>query len=548
MSRSLLVLFLAVLCLPLVVHGQDGHLPDAPVRYDTDLLSPQFHEDRRAKVLDALPDHAIALFFSAPTRQRANDTFYEYRQSSDLYYLTGTHEAASVLLLAPGGILVDGEEVTEVLMVPHRNPQAETWLGRRFGAERAEAELGIQKAVSNRRYEEIMRPLFEDASRLFYHMPLPLGVAENEALYDQIELFREYEQPVRMGGNFWVQMALRGMLDTASQEAFVRVKENVTGRVTREAMPDPALVDAFDAFSVSASFEEWDVWRAEHFYTKHPNGTALPRILTELRHYKTDEEVALLQKAIDITSLAHEEAMRSIEPGMYEYEIEALIEYIFRRNGAEYTGFPSIVGSGENSVILHYETNRRQMQADDMVVIDIGAEYHGYSADITRTLPVNGTFSEEQRIIYNLVLEAQEAGIKAAQVGAPWNAVHGASRAVIMNGLRELGLIQTDEDVRNFFMHGTSHYLGMYVHDVGTYANFEPGVVITVEPGIYIRPAASIDPKWWHIGVRIEDDVLVTEDGPVVLSDQAPRTIEEVETLMRDTGLGNASAGRLKHE
>lgn len=543
MPRNASLALVVLLCFPLMATAQDIGIPEAPVRYDTDLLSPEFHQDRRAQVVAALPDNAIAIFFSEPARQRANDTNYEYRQSSDLYYLTGTHEPASVLLLTPKGIEVDGEMVQELLFVPHRNPQAETWLGRRFGFERAQEQLGLQKAVSNRRYEEVMRPLLDDNTRMFYHLPLPRGIAENDPLHQQLTLFTESEPPIRVTGNFFMQRALRGMLAVSDESGFSRFKASMGERLKNQTVPDAGLSDAIQAFDVSNTYEEWDSWRTDHLYAKHPNGTALRRILDGLRHYKTDEEIAIMQKAIDITGLAHEEAMRSIEPGMHEYEIEALIEYIFRRNGAEYTGFPSIVGSGENSVILHYETNRRQMEADDMVVIDIGAEYHGYSADITRTLPVNGTFSEEQTIIYNLVLEAQEAGIQAAKVGNAWNAVHAASRTVIMDGLRELGLIQTDEDVRNFFMHGTSHYLGMYVHDVGTYQPFEPGVVLTVEPGIYIRPAENIDPKWWHIGVRIEDDVLVTADGPRVMSDKAPRTIEEIEALMRETGLGNMPLG-----
>ena len=263
---------------------------------------------------------------------------------------------------------------------------------------------------------------------------------------------------------------------------------------------------------------------------------------------KTDAELTLLQRAIDITAAAHREAMKSIVPGMYEYEAEALIEYIFRRNGAESPGFPSIVGSGENAVVLHYNTNRRQMQADDMVVIDIGAEYHGYSADVTRSLPVDGTFSPEQKIIYELVLKAQQAGIEATRAGQAFGAPHLAAARVIADGLLELGLIQNEKEVRTFFMHGTSHYLGLYVHDVGTRESLVPGTVITVEPGIYISPSPEIDPKWWNIGVRIEDDVLVTGGDPVVMSISAPRTVEDIEALMRQRGLGNEPAGVVERD
>ena len=221
---------------------------------------------------------------------------------------------------------------------------------------------------------------------------------------------------------------------------------------------------------------------------------------------------------------------------MHEYEVEALLEYVFRRSGAEHPGFPSIVGSGENSVILHYESNRRPMEAGD-VVVDIGAELHGYTADITRTFPVSGRFSEEQRRIYELVLKAQEAGIAAVRAGAPFGAAHRAAYPVLARGLAELGLVDDPGDaagVSRFFMHGTSHYLGLDVHDVGSPGPLRPGAVLTVEPGIYIAPAEDVDPRWWNIGVRIEDDVLVTEEGPVVLSTGAPKTVEAIEALMAE--------------
>jgi Xaa-Pro aminopeptidase len=251
---------------------------------------------------------------------------------------------------------------------------------------------------------------------------------------------------------------------------------------------------------------------------------------------KTAEEMVLLQRAIDITAEAHREVMRQVEAGWAEYEIEALLEYVFKREGSESPGFQSIVGSGENSVILHYETNRRTTEPGDVVVIDIGAEYHGYSADVTRTIPVDGRFSTEQRAIYEIVLAAQEAGIAATTAGSMFFAPHQAAAVVLARGLAELGLIRGPTDqagLSRFFMHGTSHYLGLDVHDVGTNGPLLPGTVITVEPGIYIAASEDIDPKWWNIGVRIEDDVLVTQSGPVVLSAGAPRGVEEIETLMR---------------
>lgn len=465
MRRALTYLCCALLFTMAEAAAQPAELPaEPPVRYDEDLLLPSFHENRRAAVLEALPENAVALFFSAPERNRENDVDFEYRQSSDLYYLTGTQEPETVLLLAPGRIAVDGERVRELLLVPPRTSYSDVWLGRRFGADQAQAELGLERAVSNERYAEIVAPLLENERIVVFHGPLPQDAPAESGLAEQVDLLLE-----------------------------------------------------------------------------HGGGRDLSGLLQELRMQKTEEELLLLQRAIDITTAAHREAMRSLEPGMHEYELEALIEYLFRRGGAEHPGFPSIVGSGENSVVLHYNTSRRRMEADDVVVIDIGAEYHGYTADVTRTLPVDGTFSPEQRAIYELVLRAQEAGIEAARAGRPFGAPDQAARRVIAEGLRELGLLGSGEDVQRFFMHGTSHYLGLFVHDVGDYGPLRPGQVITVEPGIYIRPAPDIDPKWWNIGVRIEDDILITEDAPVNLSSAAPRAVEEVERLMQERGLGNVN-------
>jgi Xaa-Pro aminopeptidase len=260
----------------------------------------------------------------------------------------------------------------------------------------------------------------------------------------------------------------------------------------------------------------------------------LSDMMAGLRQIKQPEEIALMRIAIDITCKAQIELMKALEPGMAEYETEAIIEYFFKRNGAEHPGFPSILGGGENSCILHYTSNRKLLSNKDILVIDVGAEYHGYTADVTRTLPVNGKFSEEQKKIYNIVLEAQNAGIKVCKAGNRFWDPHDEATKVIQKRLLELGIIKNVSEVRLYFMHGTSHYLGLDVHDPGLYGNLEPGNVITVEPGIYIPEGSPCDPKWWNIGVRIEDDILITSGEPEILSASAPRKIEEVENLMKE--------------
>jgi len=460
-------LFLGMITLPYALPAQEV---DAPVRYDEDYLSADFHRGRRAAVVAQLPGNSLVVLFGAPMRNRSNDMDYEYRQASDFLYLTGSEEPGSALILAPGGLEVDGERVHEILFVPPRDPAREVWDGRRFGAERAMQRLGVEFALDATRFDEILVPLLQNGQHRVYHLGFPDGVPEGSALHDQLAAFMD----------------------------------NV----------DPAVLPGAG------------------------NGSAAPLrgVLDGLRAIKSDEEMTALRRAIDITTEAHREVMQQVQAGWAEYEIEALVEYTFKRNGSEQPGFNSIVGSGENSTILHYMTNRRVTEPGDVVVIDIGAEVHGYSADVTRTIPVSGTYSPEQRAIYELVYRAQEAGIRATRAGNPFFASNSEASRVLAEGLAELGLISSAADtggLRRFFMHGTSHYLGLDVHDVGSYGPLRPGEVVTIEPGIYIPVAADIDPKWWNIGVRIEDDVLVTDGDPVILSGGAPRQIDDVEALMR---------------
>jgi Xaa-Pro aminopeptidase len=252
-----------------------------------------------------------------------------------------------------------------------------------------------------------------------------------------------------------------------------------------------------------------------------------------MREVKTEPELRLMRKAIAISNEAHNLVLASARPGWHEYEIQSLAEYVFGKHGAEYTGYPCIVGSGPNSTILHYESNRRQIKSGDFIEMDMGAEYHGYSADVTRSFPISGSFSAAQRIIYQLVFEAQDSGIKCCQIGAPFNSAHYAAVSIISEGLKRLGIISDTKEYRKYFMHGTSHYLGLDVHDAGTYGKLEAGNVLTVEPGIYIPAGSPCDPEWWNIGCRIEDDILVTTSGPVILSDASPRKIQDVEALLK---------------
>jgi Xaa-Pro aminopeptidase len=264
-----------------------------------------------------------------------------------------------------------------------------------------------------------------------------------------------------------------------------------------------------------------------------------------LRQVKQPEEMVLLRKAIGISVDAHTELMKALTVDMTEYQAQAVVEYEFRMRGAEAVGYPSICGAGENSCVLHYITNRKPMEQNNLIVVDAGAEYHGYTADITRTMPASGKFSAEQKLIYDIVLDAQLAGIAECQAGREFRAPHNAAAAVIKKRLVALGIIQKEEDYVKYFFHGTSHYLGLDVHDPGIYGPLEAGNVITVEPGIYIPAGSPCDPKWWNIGVRIEDDILITTSTPEVLSGAIPKTTEGIELMMAETSYLN-SGGKKK--
>ncbi len=270
---------------------------------------------------------------------------------------------------------------------------------------------------------------------------------------------------------------------------------------------------------------------------KEAESGMLLKAMADLRQIKLDIEIRLMQKAIDITVDGLSEAIRAAKPGMTEFQAQAITEFYFKYKGSEYPGYGSISGSGENSCVLHYVTNRKKLNDGDMLLMDMGAEYHGYTADVTRTIPVNGKFSEHQKIIYELVLEAQLEGIKTARAGNEFHDPHKAATAVITKGLIALNIIASTDQVKKYFNHGTSHYLGLAVHDAGNFGKLLPGMVITVEPGIYIPAGSPCDKKWWNIGIRIEDDILITENEPVVMSGSLTKTVDGLEQLMKEKSL-----------
>lgn len=270
---------------------------------------------------------------------------------------------------------------------------------------------------------------------------------------------------------------------------------------------------------------------------KKPNAPrTIANILRTVRAIKQPEEITLIAKAASISTEGHNAVMKGVKPGMTEFQAQAIMEYYFKKNGSEYPGYPSINGSAENTCVLHYESNQRLMKDGDLLLSDCAAEYHGYSADVTRTIPVNGKFSPAQKIIYELVLEAQDSAFLLCKSGNASNEPHTAALRVITRGLTKLGIIATDAEVRTYFPHGTSHGLGLDVHDPNP-GILQTGAVFTVEPGIYIPPGSKCDKKWWSIGVRIEDDILITDTGYQNLSAGSPRTVAEIEKMAKQKSI-----------
>ncbi len=430
----------------------------------------EFARRRRQLMRMAGPD-AILILPAAPLRVRSNDTHYPYRQDSDFWYLTGFEEPEAVLALVPGRAA--GEAL---LFCRERDPEREAWDGARLGPEGAVETLGIDDAYPYTDMDEILPRLIEGRTRVYYHFG------------------RDTEFDLTLIG--WV---------------------NRVRALARQGAQPPH------------EFQE------------------LGHLLHDLRLFKSPGERRLMTESARIAALAHVDAMRAARPGMYEYEIEAELLYRFRRHGVV-PSYEPIVGSGANACVLHYHANCAPLADGDLLLIDAGAELQGYASDITRTFPVNGRFNPAQRALYEVVLEANRAALDVVRPGASWGGMHEAAVHVVSEGLLRLGLLKgtlrqclKEQAYRRFFMHKTGHWLGLDVHDVGDYRidgefrELEPDMAFTIEPGIYIAPdAAGVAAKWRGIGIRIEDDVIVTRQGAKVLSDGVPRDPDAIEALMAD--------------
>jgi Xaa-Pro aminopeptidase len=436
---------------------------------------------RRARLAAAMQPGAVAVLATAPEVPRNSDSDYPYRHDSYFYYLTGFTEPESVLVL----VAADGAQpARSILFCREKNVEREIWDGYRHGPLGAKQAFGFDEAFPVGELDAQMARLLADVPALYY------ALGQGAALDAQVA----------------------GWIRAARAQARAGIKA-------------PS--------------------------TTHD----LPALLDEMRLLKDDGEIATMLRAATISGQAHARAMLASRPGMFEYEIEAELLYEFRRNGAQFPAYTPIVASGANACVLHYNANNRQTRDGELVLIDAGCELDSYASDITRTYPVNGRFTAPQKTLYQLVLDAQAAALAAVAPGRAYTDIHEAALRVLTEGMLDLGLLDkakygsvdnaiAERAHQQFYMHGTGHWLGMDVHDVGAYKDLAlegkpsrllvPGMVLTVEPGIYVRPAEGVPEQYWNIGIRIEDDVAVTADGHRVLSGTAPKQVAEIEELMRN--------------
>lgn len=435
------------------------------------MISQQEYQSRRRKLAQILPEGSIAVIPAAHESLRNGDAHYRFRQESNFYYLTGFNEPDALL------VLMSGADAQSILFNRPRNPAEEQWTGTRLGQEGSLSELGMHAAFPIDSLAKELPQLFSGKKAIYY------------------SLARNFEL----------------------EKNIMRALEIVKGQVRRGIKVPDQLCD-------------------------------LEPILGEMRLFKSDAELELLRRAASISVIAHEQAMRRCKHVEYEFQLEAELIYEFSRQGCRSVAYDPIVGCGENACVLHYTDNNKPLRQGELVLIDAGGEYENYAADITRTFPVSGKFSPEQKHIYELVLKAQKAGIAAIKPGLPWNEIQQIIIQILTEGLCELGILQgnvseliAQEAYKPFYMHNSGHWLGLDVHDSGLYKisgewrSLQPGMVLTVEPGLYISAnIPGVDKRWWNIGVRIEDDVVVTEAGHEVLTAALPVEVHEIEALMRD--------------
>ncbi|MEZ4803120.1 MAG: aminopeptidase P N-terminal domain-containing protein [Gelidibacter sp.] len=506
-----------------------------------DYLSSKFHETRREAFRSQMPANSVAVFFANPERNRSNDVDYVYHQDPNFYYLTGYKEPNAVLVIfSQNQTDAEGKSFDEIIYVQEKNAQREQWTGVRLGVDGAKQKLGFETAFNGSEFKNsgIDYTKFDKVLFNNFENDYRDSKRDDADLYSLIDTFKTQVNYIDMPVDESIKTRVYEMIKSSDPENNTNVVQTIEQAMVYypELKNDKVISDYMNAKDEKMRMElKQQVIKIEAEAPKSNLDTkSLSNIMAGLRQIKSPEEMVLLKKAVRISAMGQREVMKAMHPGMSETEVQGVHEYVYKKYGSEYEGYPSIVGAGNNGCVLHYIENSKMKLENDLVLMDLGAEYHGYTADVTRTIPANGKFSTEQKAIYDLVYEAQEAGIKAAVIGNTLRSPDTAAREIINAGLIKLGIVKDEAGARQYFPHGTSHHIGLDVHDPSLRGNLEANMVITVEPGIYIPEGSDCDKKWWGIAVRIEDDILVTENGPVNLSAEAPRKSSEIEALMKE--------------
>ena len=497
-------------------------------------LSSDFHRERRLQLREKLPSNSVAVFFSSPIRNRANDVDFEYHPDPNFYYLTGWNEPHAVLFVY--SVPQNDAQGTyyEKLYIRERDARNEMWNGKRLGLEGAQ-KMGFDRVDLKQNF--INEPHGFDQFDTVFMFDFKNDVRDTSDPSDLFDLQKQFKQAIYFPENFDAKRyRLYQRIRQANPEEVPSIQRMINYYAQSDAtlMEDPVIQDFISKAEDETVLTDLKTRSAFLLKDYNFNIDQLGTYMAELREIKTPEEVQLLKKAIQISAQGQREVMKAIKSNMTEREVQGIHQLVYKKYGAAHEGYPSIVGAGDNACVLHYITNDKTDLKDQLILMDLGAEYNGYTADVTRTIPVSGTFSPEQRALYQIVYDSQTAGIKAAQVGASFSAIAAACNKVVQEGLMELGIIAAPEEYRRYLPHGVAHHIGLDVHDPGLYQNLQPQMIITVEPGIYIPKDSPCDPKWWNIGIRIEDDILITEKGPVNLSEYAPRAWDEIEALMKE--------------
>lgn len=492
-------------------------------------LSKEFHAERRQALRNLMPPNSVALIFAYPERKFSNDVDYVYHPNPDLYYFSGYTEPDAVLLVfKENQSAANGSN--EMIFIRKKDAAREQWTGRRLGVEGTKEKLGFKEVYNSDDFKSFPLDLKKFSTVLYDMLPGDVRASAADgnignvmaAFKDKVNLPKDNDNLV-LGDLLWIAAA-------GTPKMLPRILNNIKPKLASDEYKINPQIQKLVANPDSATLAAV----VAEINAKYGGLSLYNKLVASLREIKTPEELTALRKSCEISAIAHKEAMRAIEPGMSERELQGILEYVHRKYDAEGEGYPPIVGAGGNGCILHYIENSLPQVNNQLVLMDVGSEYRGYSADVTRTVPANGKFSPEQKAIYQLVYDAQEEVFKLCKQGVPFGQLNEKAKEVLAAGLIKLGIIKEASEVGKYYPHGCSHHLGLDVHDKNQGRILQENMVITVEPGIYIPQNSPCDKKWWDIAVRIEDDIIIGKNSGENISAAAPRKWEDVEKAIAE--------------